>query len=206
MMGSRGRPTKLNALVAKRICAAVRRGNTRKDAAECAGVDVRTFQEWLARGRTGKPEDESFRILFRAVKRAESQFVDDNIKVIQRAKKKSWQASAWLLERRRPNDFAQRAKLDHSGGTKSELTLRVQQSDDFYGNSSRITTETSRPSIAGPIESGAVQIIDVRETVGEDIGRTNGKHRGARTGTEDVQGGGNGRQDLVGGSELPDDS
>jgi hypothetical protein len=203
----RGSPTKLNERTAKRICAAVRRGNTRFDAALCAGIHVDTFLLWMRRGRQ---EGSGFYYQFyQSVKKAEAQFVDDNIKVIQKAKGKSWQAGAWLLERRRPDDFAQRARLDHSGHVNSEMTLKLQTGHDFYANAARIQnnllTEAAQSSIEnsdGPIE---VQALNVRTPVGQNGNGTNGKHRGARSNSERIQRGGSGGNDLVGGSDLQDD-
>jgi hypothetical protein len=38
-----------------------------------------------------------------------------NIKIIQRAGIKSWTAAAWWLERKHPDEFAQRGKFEHTG-------------------------------------------------------------------------------------------
>lgn len=46
-----------------------------------------------------------------AVKVAESAFVAKNVKIIQKAAIKSWQAAAWLLERRWRDDFSKQLDI-----------------------------------------------------------------------------------------------
>jgi hypothetical protein len=102
-----GRPTSLTPEVQARIVEAVAAGNTRHDAAEYAGVGRSTFLAWLARGRkkngrNGRP----YRDLLDAVKKAEAGAVVRNVAIIQKAAQKTWQAAAWWLERKNPQDWA----------------------------------------------------------------------------------------------------
>ena len=102
-----GRPTSLTPEVQARIVEAVAAGNTRHDAAEYAGVGRSTFLAWLARGRkkngrNGRP----YRDLLDAVKKAEAGAVVRNVAIIQKAANKTWQAAAWWLERKNPQDWA----------------------------------------------------------------------------------------------------
>ena len=59
-----------------------------------------------AKGRKGGKRNELYVQLFQAVQKAESDAVARNVAVIQTAAKKSWQAAAWWLERRYPEEFA----------------------------------------------------------------------------------------------------
>ena len=45
-----GRPAKLTPEIQRRLCAALRAGNTREAAAEYAGIGRATFYEWMGRG------------------------------------------------------------------------------------------------------------------------------------------------------------
>ena len=54
------------------------------------------------------------------LEKAEMSFIEENIKVIRNASKKgSWQASAWLLERRLPKMFALRKEDEVEKGSKA---------------------------------------------------------------------------------------
>jgi len=86
----------------KQICAAVEDGLTYQDAAALAGINRHTLTAW----RKTYPEFAD------ALERAESEFVRHHISNITAAADKgTWQASAWLLERKFPAEFALRAEL-----------------------------------------------------------------------------------------------
>lgn len=120
-----GRPTKRIPETEARILEALRAGNTRRTAAEYGGITVTTFCDWVNR----------FPEFSEAVKKAEADCVAAMVAVIKRAAtgypvkktvtktrevggvaetettvteyiEHSWQAAAWYLERRIPEDFA----------------------------------------------------------------------------------------------------
>lgn len=91
-----------------------------KFAAEAAGITEVTFYNWLKRG-----EAESkgrFYEFAEHVKACKAKAVQLHLKLITKAATDgSWQASAWILERRHPEEFGRREKVDvdanlnHSG-------------------------------------------------------------------------------------------
>jgi len=85
----------------KKIIDLLKAGNTRKTSYTAAGITDKTFAAWL---KTSDFSD--------AVKVAEEEAVARNVMVIANAAKKSWQAAAWWLERRRPEDYARRDNYD----------------------------------------------------------------------------------------------
>jgi hypothetical protein len=99
------RPLKLDPAVMERLLQAVARGNTREDSARLAGVGVATLYRWLRLGRSQKRG--KFREFREAIKKAEAEAVDKRVTAIAAAgmEPKTWQASAWWLERRRPDDW-----------------------------------------------------------------------------------------------------
>jgi len=101
-----GRQSKLNAERQARLCEALRAGNTRAAAADYAGVGKTTFYRWIDKGKEQKTG--AFRDFWDAVKKAEADAEVRNVAIIQQAAKKTWQAAAWLLERRRPSRWALR--------------------------------------------------------------------------------------------------
>lgn len=52
---------------------------------------------------------------FESVKKAEAQAVARNVAVIQSAAKDSWQAAAWWLERKYPQEWGKKDRLEHVG-------------------------------------------------------------------------------------------
>jgi hypothetical protein len=101
-----GRPTKLDDLTAKRIADAVRLGAPWYLAAQAGGVGRSTLREWKAKGDAG---EEPYAAFLARLKSAEAEAATEALRVIQNAATNgTWQASAWLLERRYPKSFARR--------------------------------------------------------------------------------------------------
>ncbi len=86
------------------ICKHLETGLRREDAWAFAGISEATFYEWLK-----KPE------FSESIKKAELKNKQRNIVIIQNAAKKTWQASAWWLERKYPEEFALKQRLEHTG-------------------------------------------------------------------------------------------
>jgi hypothetical protein len=100
------RPYKLTPEVRQRLLDALRKGSTRKAAAESAGIGYSTFRGWLAAGRS-EPEA-GLSALLADIKRAEAEAVVAAVDIIGKAAAGgAWQAAAWWLERRYPEDWGQ---------------------------------------------------------------------------------------------------
>lgn len=92
------RPCLLTPETEARILEALRAGNYRKVAAEYAGVDVRTFQAWMQRGkRSHKGPFGRFR---RAVLEAERQAEMRMVALVMRAASEDAKHAQWWLERK----------------------------------------------------------------------------------------------------------
>lgn len=90
-----GRPTKLTPAVRGVILEALRDGMPRELTAHLVGVARSTLGEWLRSPRFAD-----------AVAQAEAEMVHDALEAIRRAAESgTWQAAAWLLERRYPQRF-----------------------------------------------------------------------------------------------------
>jgi transposase len=128
-----GRPTKYSPEVEKKICDALRAGNTRKASCGYAGIGETTLATWLA--------DPDFGDFGEAVKKAESDAEVRNVAIIQKASDKSWTAAAWWLERRRKDDWAVKQEMKHEG----EVTVKV-----VYEAKSDTPLDTDTPSGPDP--------------------------------------------------------
>jgi transposase len=116
-----GRPTKYTPTMRAGILKALRAGNTRTNAAESMGIDRNTLARWI-------DEDDAF---CRAVKDAESVAEQEAVDAIKSQFGQQWTAAAWYLERKKPDDWGKRERMDvTSGGQPISFTLQIGQSDD----------------------------------------------------------------------------
>ena len=112
-----GRPTKFDTEVADRICEAISLGNTWNLAARAGGVDPKTLREWKARGRAG---EEPYGPFLLRLKKAEAEATNEALRVIRDAAQAgTWQAAAWLLERRHPRSFGR-------SHVRADITAKVE--------------------------------------------------------------------------------
>ena len=101
-----GRPSKLDDLVAQRIVQAVETGAPWYMAAAAGGVCRATLKAWKARARNG---EEPYAAFLARLEKAEANGAVAMLDVIQDAARKgTWQAAAWVMERRYPKQFALR--------------------------------------------------------------------------------------------------
>ncbi len=110
-MKRKTKPLKLNEDYIKVICDAIRIGCPWIVAAQVAGISRKTLYNWKSNQSKGP-----LNIRLRAeMKKAQAEFIQNNLKKIEAASKQNWQAGAWVLERRHPEWFAkinERTDLD----------------------------------------------------------------------------------------------
>lgn len=120
-------PSKLTDEVIEAVCKGLELGLSRSKATVFAGVSYSNFKQWFDAG--GRPDNFPFKphpryAKFRAaVLKAEANLVKKRIKIIEKIgdEKQDWKASAWLLERRFPEEFSLgplRVIEKDSGGVK----------------------------------------------------------------------------------------
>ena len=124
-----GRPSKLTPETQTRIVQAIRVGATYELAAQFGGIAYNTFNEWMKKGENAKAG--RYRDFYEAVKEAEGDAAIKWLAVIDKAAADSWQAAAWKLERRYPNEYGRRVvdqnvKLD----TEDVLIVNLGGKDD----------------------------------------------------------------------------
>lgn len=125
-----GRPSKLTSDTEKRVCDALRLGATFEHAAQYGGISYDSFNEWRKRGKREKERIERatknkaplkkempFLHFFEATKKAEGDSVVGWLaKIESAANQGNWQAAAWKLERRYPDQYGKKAiDLNHKG-------------------------------------------------------------------------------------------
>ena len=142
-----GRPTKLTAEVQRLVVEALQAGNYIETAAALAGVHKDTLYEWLKRGR-GQPRG-VYRAFSDAVEKAMAIAEVRGVELVTRAGEGTptvlnaqgqvvtpgippqWQAMAWRLERKYPEKWGRRQRLDiatpppDEGSTRRPLRVVV---------------------------------------------------------------------------------
>lgn len=130
-----------------RVIAAVRLGQGRNEAAASAGVARSTLFDALARGRRGDP---LFADFADAVKAAEAFFERRALSRITKASRGTWQAAAWLLERKHPDRWAvhkeirQHVTKDASTMTKDERRAELARLKQDIADEERRLDEAGR--------------------------------------------------------------
>ena len=123
-----GRPSKLNSEVQDRIVAAIRAGNYPKTAADYAGITERTFYRWLQRGQD---EDSGIYHEFaQAVQRAESEAEVCAVAILQRHMADNWRAAVTFLERKFPERWGRRARIEVEIDPRKALAELLNLSED----------------------------------------------------------------------------
>ena len=100
------RTSDLTPEVRKRILKAIAGGNTRTTAAAYAGITYSALRKWIQRGRRAAQGDEPFVALVAEISQKEAEAVAEAVKTVRLAGKKTWQALAWWLERKIPEEWS----------------------------------------------------------------------------------------------------
>lgn len=140
-----GRPSKLTPEAQQRIAQAIEVGATYKLAAQYGGVHYDTFNRWMHAGEQAKSG--RYFEFYEAIKSAEARAVIKWLALIDKAAADTWQAAAWKLERRYPQDYGRtvvqneitgrdggavraEVKLDLSGMDAEQLRTLAQALED----------------------------------------------------------------------------
>jgi hypothetical protein len=115
-----GRPSKLTPDVQQTLVFALSEGATIEHACDYAGIDPKTFYNWMQRGESG--EDEAYFQFFQTITRARGRGIVTDLSTISKAVLAGdWHAAAWRLQHRYPQDYG--AKLKISGDADNPLTV-----------------------------------------------------------------------------------
>jgi hypothetical protein len=107
-----GRPSKLTEKTKEKLLFAIQEGLRYCDCCVLAGITFSTFRNWMIKGeeQAEKGEGDEFLDFFESVKRAE---IEAELKLLKKIKgDPSWQPAAWILERRYPDRYGRRERLD----------------------------------------------------------------------------------------------
>ncbi len=130
------RPTKLDDLTAQRIVDATAKGLPRDTCAKLARIHPATLYDWLRRGRAG---ESPYAELSDRIKEAEAKGEAELVDLIRDvAKKGTWVAAAWLLERRRPGRYALRRAAQEPAVPAAGDRLAAMSDKEFAAERQRV--------------------------------------------------------------------
>jgi transposase len=117
-----GRPKSMTEETQEKILGSIRLGLSVKDAMKIQGLSERSFYNWIKRGSDEferlerdsdaipNPSEVEFLQFFQSVERAKSEAAGLHVATVANAAKRGdWRASAWWLERQRPDEFGKDA-------------------------------------------------------------------------------------------------
>jgi len=111
----RGAKGKLTKELIEKAADIIARGNYHKVAIDVLGIDKGTWYEWMRQGEidANKGVNSLKAEFFNSIKKAEADAIDRNLTIIQRAADGgNWQASAWFLERKYPEQWGKRDNVN----------------------------------------------------------------------------------------------
>lgn len=135
-----GRPTLLDEDRLEAITSALRNGAYIEHAAQAAGINPSTYHLWMDRGRTERdrrraglePDANETKYLefLEAVERAQSEAAVDLLgEIANHARNGTWQAAAWILERKFPRQWGRFDRTEHTGPEGGPMRLDVSTED-----------------------------------------------------------------------------
>lgn len=166
MMASTGRMSLLESVpgLQDQVLVGLRLGLHDNRVCEMVGLSTKTFYEWLSRGE-GRSATRASNALFvdfaEAVKKARAESQAHHLMNIRRAADAgTWQASAWYLERRYPDEWGRR---DPQVEVSAEVTMDV----DYQGRiRARMLAVVAR---AAEVEAGRTPMGERTEPSDEDL-------------------------------------
>lgn len=105
-----GRPSKLNDKVKEKFFAAISNGHTYESSCALAGISERAFYQWKVKGTDPTEKRNSEYVQF--MQELQEKEALAKIKLLSDIQKSdSWQAKAWILERRWPEEWGRKDKV-----------------------------------------------------------------------------------------------
>lgn len=100
-------------------------GHSFRSACQLADIGETSFFRWMREGEVA-PEGTLARHFWQRVKKASVAAVHRNLLIIQSAARKNWQAAAWFLERRYPEDYGRKLQAEITGKGGGPIQQAVQ--------------------------------------------------------------------------------
>ena len=120
-----GRLSKLTPQVQRKIVEAIKKGAYVEVAAQYAGIDQSTFHRWVNRGLSTSKADAPYRKFREAVEKAETQTEIMATARVLEAGKENWGAAMTWLERKYPQRWGRKDRLELVGESLTRFQAAV---------------------------------------------------------------------------------
>lgn len=124
----------------KRLLDAIRAGNYVETAAAYVGVAKQTFYTWLKRGAKGEAR---FKAFADAVLVAQAESEARDVALIGKAAVTQWQAAAWRLERKFPDKWGRKERVDVDQKVSGSIEIRIAFEDSWTVGDARASALAS---------------------------------------------------------------
>ena len=140
-MAKAGRPSKLIPERIEKLLEAIRAGNYLNVAVVYAGISLSSFYQYME--LADNPKNTKYVQFSEAVKKAEADAEARQVALVSKAAIDTWQAAAWMLERKHPNRWGQKVRTEVTGkdGGPVEIDVRAKLLGILANASSRIGEE-----------------------------------------------------------------
>ncbi len=132
-----GRKTKLTLKLIGEMIKYISNGNTIKDTCLLCDITEVSFYRWVEKTKRVmnkinnniklNDNEKIFSYLSKSIKKAQIQFKDCHLKNINTRSKDHWQASAWLLERKFPEEWGRKDRMDLNLNVEFDITKVSQE-------------------------------------------------------------------------------
>lgn len=115
--GKVGPRLKLTDKLRDQLANLIKVGNYREHAARAVGISTTTFYRWMETGEADHENDRAtpYRELWEAVTRAEDEAITAAVLALRKGMANDWRAAIAFLERKDPDNWGKRQRLEHSG-------------------------------------------------------------------------------------------
>ena len=103
--------SKLTPELQEKFCDAIENGDSILGACGYVGIDESTYYKWMKKAKEAKGRSKFVKFK-ECVDKAKAKALHNFEQVITRASTEHWQAAAWMLERRHPNMYGKRDKIE----------------------------------------------------------------------------------------------
>lgn len=103
--------SKLTPELQEKFCDAIENGDSILGACGYVGIDESTYYKWMKKAEEAKGRSKFVKFK-ECVDKAKAKALHNFEQVITRASTEHWQAAAWMLERRHPNMYGKRDKIE----------------------------------------------------------------------------------------------
>lgn len=126
-MAATGRKPKLTPELHDRAVKLKKGGANNRDICAAVGIHESTFYAWV-----NDPKGKAQLEFSDAIKRAEADYKNALLAIIARdAQERDWKAAAWLLERKYPEEYSRRDRVQADVTTTAEATVQLVHFFDY---------------------------------------------------------------------------